>query len=75
MGECIKVCIALVAMCFLFGCAARSQEATQIKCTGSDGQILYAGKYIEENLSTYIILADDWTLAMVPKGVCQKVPA
>ncbi len=75
MGECIKVSIALIAMCFLFGCAARSQETTQIKCTDSDGQILYAGSYIEEKLSEYIVRVDDWTFAVVPKGACRKVPA
>ena len=73
MGEFIKVGIALVAMAFLFGCAARLQETTQIECTGRDGQILYAGHYIEENLSEYIVQVDDWTQAVYPRGACRKV--
>ena len=75
MGACNKMCIALVAVCVLFGCAARLQETTQIKCTGSDGQILYAGPYNEENLSEYIVQVDDWTLAVYRKGACRKVQA
>ena len=75
MGECINVGIALVAMCFLLGCVARSQEATQIECTDRDGQILYAGPYIEENEIDYIVPMDDGRLAVVRKGVCRKVQA
>ena len=75
MGALNKVGIALGAMCLLLGCAARLQETTQIKCTGSDGQILYAGSYIEENQSEYLVQVDDWTRAVVPKGTCRKVPA
>jgi hypothetical protein len=75
MGALIKGGLALGAMCCLLGCAARLQETTQITCTGRDGQILYAGSYIEENLSEYIVQVDDWTLAVVPKGACRKVPA
>ena len=75
MGECIKVCIALVAMCFLFGCTARSQEAGQIVCTDRDGQILYSGPYIEENEINYIVEMDDGSLAVVRKDVCRKMQA
>jgi hypothetical protein len=75
MGACNKMCIALVAVCVLFGCAAPLQETTQIKCTGSDGQLLYAGPYNEENLSEYIVQVDDWTLAVYRKGACRKVQA
>ncbi|HEX9137169.1 MAG TPA: hypothetical protein VF905_09540 [Nitrospirota bacterium] len=75
MGECIKVSIALVAMCFLFGCTARSQEATQIECTDRDGQILYTGPYIEENEIDYIVEMDDGALAVVRKELCRKVQA
>ena len=75
MGAFNKMCIALVAVCFLFGCAAPLQETTQIKCTRSDGQILYAGPYNEENLSEYIVQVDDWTLAVYRKGACRKVQA
>ena len=75
MSACNKMCITLVAVCVLFGCAARLQETTQIKCTGSDGQILYAGPYNEENLSEYIVQVDDWTLAIYRKGACRKVQA
>jgi hypothetical protein len=75
MGEFIKVGIALGSMCFLLGCAARLQETTQIKCTGRDGQILYAGPYNEENLSEYIVQVDDWTLAVYRKGACRKEQA
>jgi hypothetical protein len=70
-----KRCIALAAVCFLFGCAARLQETTQIECTGSDGQLLYAGPYNEENLSEYIVQVDPWTLAVYRKGACRKVQA
>ncbi len=75
MGECIKVSIALVAMCFLFGCTARSQEATQIVCTDLDGQIFYSGPYIEENEINYIVEMDDGSLAVVRKDVCRKMQA
>jgi hypothetical protein len=75
MSECIKIGIPLVAMCLLPGCAARSQEATQIECTDRDGQILYAGPYIEENEIDYIVQMDDGTRAVVRKGICRKVQA
>ena len=75
MGALNTLCIALVAMSFLFGCAARLQETTQIKCMGSDGQILYAGPYNEEKLNEYIVQVDELTLAVYRKGACQKVQA
>ena len=75
MGALNKMCIALGSMCFLLGCVAHLQESTQIQCTGSNGQILYAGPYKEENLSEYIVQVDDMTLAVIRKGACRKVQA
>jgi hypothetical protein len=51
------------------------QETTQIQCTSRDGQIIYAGPYIEENVSGYTIQLDDWTLAVYSKGACRKEKA
>lgn len=75
MGALNTLCLTLVAVCFLSGCAGRLQETTQIKCTGSDGQILYTGPYNEENLNAYIVQLDELTLAVYRKGACQKVQA
>jgi hypothetical protein len=75
MGAFHKMCIALGSVCFLLGCAAHLQESTQIQCTGSGGQILYAGPYIEESLTEYLVQVDDWTQAVVRKDVCRKVQA
>lgn len=75
MGELKKMCLALGSMCLLLGCASRSQETTQIQCTSRDGQIIYAGPYIEENVSGYTIQLDDWTLAVYSKAVCRKEKA
>lgn len=75
MGELNKMCLALGSVCLLLGCAAHLQETTQIQCTGSDGQILYAGPYNEENLSEYIVQLDDWTVAVFRKGACRKEQA
>jgi hypothetical protein len=72
MGELKKMCLALGSVYLLLGCAARVQETTQIQCTSRDGQILYAGPYIKENVSGYTIQLDDWTLAVYPKGACRK---
>ena len=75
MGTFNKMCIALVSVCFLVSCAAPLQQTTQIKCTGRDGQILYAGPYNEESWTAYIVQVDDWTQAVFRKGACERMGA
>jgi hypothetical protein len=73
MGALKKVCLVLSAMGLLLGCGARLQQTTQIECRDSDGQILYAGQYLEEHLSEYLVQVDESTQAIVPKDACRKV--
>jgi hypothetical protein len=78
MGECNKLCIALVSVGLLLGCGALwegTQESNQIRCTDRDGQILYTGPYNEESLKGYLVQVDELTRAFYPKGMCHKVPA
>ncbi len=75
MGECTKMCIALVSVGVLLGCVAPLQETQQIRCTDGDGQILYSGPYNKESLKGYLVHVDDLTRAFYPKGMCRKVPA
>jgi hypothetical protein len=72
MGELKKMCLAVGSVCLLLGCAARVQETTQIQCESRDGEILYAGPYIEENPLGYTVQLDEWTQAVYPKGACRK---
>ena len=75
MGECNKMCIALVSVGLLLGCAVPLQETQQIRCKDGDGQILYTGPYNEESLKGYLVHVDELTRAFYPKGMCRKVPA
>ena len=71
-----KMCIALVSVCVLLSCAVPLQQTTQqIQCTGSFGQILYAGPYSEESTDEYIVQMDTFTQAVYRKGACRKLQA
>src|SRR5262249_34478794 len=61
MGECIKMCIALVSVGLLLGCAAPLQETQQIRCTDGDGEILYTGPYNEKSWDGYLVQVDEST--------------
>src|SRR5215472_13717924 len=74
MGECNKMCIALVSVGLLLGCAVPLQETQQIRCTDGDGQILYTGPYNEERLRGYLVQVDESTRAFYPKGMCRPEP-
>ena len=75
MGECNKMCLTLVSLGLLLGCAAPLQETKQIWCTDGDGHILYTGPYNEESLKGYLVQVDDMTRVFYPKGMCRKLPA
>src|SRR5215831_18635012 len=75
MGECTKMCIALVSVGLLLGCAAPLQETQQIRCTGGDGEILYTGPYNEKSWDGYLVEVDESTRAFYPKGICRPEPA
>jgi len=75
MGECIKMCIALVSVGLLLGCAAPLQETQQIRCTDGDGEILYTGPYNEKSWDGYLVQVDESTRAFYPKGICRPEPA
>jgi len=63
MGECTKMCIALVSVGLLLGCAAPLQETQQIRCTDGDGEILYTGPYNEKAGTD---TSSGWTSGRVP---------
>ena len=71
LGEFNKLCIALVSVGLLLGCAAPVQETQRIRCTDRDGQILYTGPYNEERLDGYLVRVDNLTHAFYPKGMCR----
>jgi TPR repeat protein len=74
MGEFYKMCIALVSVGVLLGCAAPlrdMQQTQQIRCTDGDGQILYTGPYNEESWNGYHVQVDESTRAFYPKGMCR----
>ena len=75
MGECTKMCIALVSVGLLLGCAAPLQETQQIRCTDGDGEILYTGPYNEKSWDGYLVQVDESTRAFYPKGICRPEPA
>jgi len=79
MGECNKMCVALVSMGLLLGCAAPLQEAReipkQIQCRDRNGQILYTGPYEEESGNGYLVQVDDHTTDFYRKDQCRKMPA
>src|SRR5215831_17632719 len=75
MGECTKMCIALVSVGLLLGCAAPLQETQQIRCTDGDGEILYTGPYNEKSWDGYLVQVDESTRAFYPKGICHPEPA
>src|SRR5215472_8211601 len=75
MGECTKMCIALVSVGLLLGCAAPLQETQQIRCTDGDGEILYTGPYNEKSWDGYLVQVDESTRAFYRKGICRPEPA
>ncbi len=76
MRVCHKMCIALGSVCFLLSCSGPLQQTTQqIQCTGSIGQILYAGPYSEESKDAYIVQMDTFTQAVYRKGACRRLQA
>ena len=75
MSEYNKMCLALVSVGLLLGCAGPLQETKQIQCTDRDRQIVYSGPYIEESLGGYLVHVDDLTRAFYPKSICHKVRA
>ena len=75
VGERNKMCMAVVSMGVLLGCAAPVQERQQIRCTDGAGQILYTGPYNEESWNWYLVQVDDMTHAFYPKRMCNKVRA
>ena len=76
MGEFNKMCIALVSVGLLLGCAVPLQETQQIRCTDGDGQILYTGPYGEKGRTGYLVQVDESTRAFYPKDMCRAdVPA
>ena len=75
LGDSNKMCMALVSVGVLLGCAAPLQETEQIRCTDGDGQILYTGPYNEESRNGYLVRVDELTRAFYRKGLCRKVPA
>ena len=75
MGEWNKLCIAVVSVGVLLGCAAPLQETQQIQCTDGHGQILYTGPYNDESRNGYLVRVDEWTRAFYLKGMCHKVRA
>jgi hypothetical protein len=76
MGEFNKMCIALVSVGLLLGCAVPLQETQRIRCTDGDGQILYTGPYGEKGRTGYLVQVDESTRAFYPKDMCRAdVPA
>ena len=75
MGECNKMCIALVSVGVLLGCAAPLHETQHIHCVDRDGDLIYTGPYDKENFKGYLVQVDELTRAFYPKGMCRKVPA
>jgi len=75
LGDSNKMCMALVSVGVLLGCAAPLQETQLIRCTDGDGQILYTGPYNEESWNGYLVQVDELTRAFYPKGMCNKVRA
>ena len=75
MGECNKMCMALVSVGVLLGCPAPVRETQQIRCTDGAGQILYTGPYNEKSWNGYLVQVDDMTHAFYPKRRCHKVRA
>ena len=73
MGECM--CIALVSVGVLLGCAAPLQETREIQCVDRNGDLLYTGPYNGESWDGYLVQLDDFTGAFYPKGQCVKMPA
>jgi len=74
MGECNQLCIAVVSVGVLLGCAAPLQETQQIQCR-DHRQILYTGPYNEKSLTGYFVQVDELTRAFYPKGMCRPEPA
>ena len=65
----MKVCIMLVSICVLVGCAARPQ----IECIGKDGTTIYLGPYDHESGAEFIVQEDQYTRTYYSKAVCQKL--
>src|SRR5262249_22665951 len=74
MAECNKMCLALVSVGLLLGCAVPlqdTQQTQQIRCTDRHGQTIYTGPYNEESWNGYHVQVDETTRAFYPKGMCR----
>ncbi len=65
----MKVSLAVISLCFLFGCAAPQY----IQCMGRDGNILYLGPYDAEKESEFVVYVNDQTTDYYRKAACRKV--